>query len=89
MSEENKQTENRQEVDLSQLTNIEFATAWTPSSSVKKDFGDNQRGSFRRQDKDKKRDFGERKFDKPRKKFNSDKPRGNDKKFRKQGKNDR
>ena len=88
MSEENKQTENRQEVDLSQLTNIEFATAWTPSSSVKKDFGDNQRGSLRRQDKDKKRDFGERKFDKPRKKFNSDKPRGNDKKFRKQGKND-
>ncbi|MBQ2722329.1 MAG: hypothetical protein IJF70_05425 [Opitutales bacterium] len=88
MSEENKQTENRQEVDLSQLTNIEFATAWTPSSSVKKDFGDNQRGSFRRQDKDKKRDFGERKFDKPRKKSNSDKPRGNDKKFRKQGKND-
>ena len=87
MSEENKQSENRQEIDLSQLTNIEFATAWTPSSSIKKDFGEKSRGGFRRQDKDNKKSFGERKFDKPRKKFNSEKSHeGCDKKFRKPGK---
>ncbi len=93
MSEENKPTENRQEVDLSQLSNIEFATAWTPAGSpIKRDFGEKKRGGFKRQDRDSrdgKRDFGERKFDKsqPRKKFNSDKSRDiSDKKSRRSNK---
>ncbi len=93
MSEEKNSTENRQEVDLSQLSNIEFATAWTPAGSpIKKDFGDKKRGSFKRPDRDirdGKRDFGERKFDKSqsRKKFNSDKSRDNsDKKSRRPNK---
>ncbi len=98
MSEENKSLDNnRQEVDLSQLSNIEFATAWTPSSSpIRKDFGDKSRGGFKRNDRDSrngKRDFGEKKFDKsskPRKSFNSDKSRGDSgKKFRKPNKGDK
>lgn len=80
MSEENKETQNRQEVDLSQLSNIEFATAWTPSSSIKKDFDQKRRGGFQRprrndaeSDGDKrafkrrpdfKKNFGDGKFDK-------------------------
>ncbi len=80
MSEDNKETQNRQEVDLSQLSNIEFATAWTPSSSIKKDFGDKKFGSFQRPRRDDsrrdggsrdfkkrpdfKKDFGDKKFDK-------------------------
>ncbi len=74
MSEENKETENPQEVDLSQLSNIEFATAWTPSSSIRKDFGDKKRekkGNPRHfHKKGKRSDFGREtrdgNFDRPR-----------------------
>lgn len=63
MSEDNKETQNRQEVDLSQLSNIEFATAWTPSSSIKKDFGDKKFSSFQRPRRDdSRRDGGSRDF---------------------------
>lgn len=100
MSEENNEQQNRAEVDLSQLSNIEFATAWTPSSSIKKSFGDKPRGAFQRGGRDgddrdfkKRRDFkknfGDKKFSKPRAKFDGEKPRENGGgKFRKNSKFD-
>ena len=69
MADENKQNENAQ-VDLSELTKLQFATAWTPSSkpqksfAPRKDFKPERREGDRREFK--KRDFSEKKFDKPR-----------------------
>jgi len=57
---------------LSQLSNIQFEPAWTPSSSIKRSFDEPKRGAFKRPDRRDGRDGG--KFDKPRK-FGADKPR--------------
>ena len=73
MSDNN--TDEKKAVDLSELTNLQFSTAWTPSSSPSGSFGENR--NFKSESGEKQdskrhsqtREGGERKFGKPRQKF--------------------
>ena len=83
MSDNKNTDENQKEaVDLSELTNLQFSTAWTPSSSQSAAFGDRrnykggngERADFRKSPQSREDDG--RKFGKPRQRFQDKKEGG-------------
>ena len=83
MSDNKNTDENQKEaVDLSELTNLQFSTAWTPSSSQSAAFGDRrnykggngERADFRKSPQSREGDG--RKFGKPRQRFQDKKEGG-------------